>query len=270
MRFTRRNLRAACHKTRSKKGGTRSTNAGFFEPQEKWEDGSYKFFCGKHAFNNLVGRPLMTIGHVYTILGIEPEEQSHFDGNFTNEELQMLINTLEPRAYSAFMDMEFMTRANNVHDDLGEIIYDRAFYTKAGKLREMSEEIKGYIRTLYSVLLAVRRRAPDLTGFILQISYKTGDGHYIALKRLADGSLRPIDSMSREGEAEYEPIPFLSDNAATYRHNCAGVIAKIFELAGITKYTMKKIGTPDGKLAQLMVVKPYEAANNYGGGSVKH
>jgi hypothetical protein len=280
MRFTRRNLKTKQRKTYRKKGGslcligrTRLRIRGasrerepFFEPQEKWDDGGYKLFCGKHAFNNLVGRPLMTMGHVYTILGIDdPEEQAEFEGNFTNEELQMLINTLEPRSYSAFMDLEFMTRPGGVNANnnrgVDEIVHDRAFHTKAGKQRVMSDEIKGYISTLYSVLLTVPSRAPDLTGFILQVSYGE-DGHYIALKRLADGSLMPIDSMKELDT--YDPIPFFSNYVEDYRHNCARLIAKIFELAGITKYDMKKIG-PGGKLAQLIVVKPYEPANNYGG-----
>jgi hypothetical protein len=270
MRFTRRNLKTKHRKTYRKKGGSQLGNrerADFFERQEKWDNGGYKLFCGKHAFNNLVGRPLMTMGHVYTMLGIDdPEEQAEFEGNFTNEELQSLINTLEPRSYSAFMDLEFMTRPGGINANnnrgLDDIVHDRAFHTKAGKQRVMSDEIKGYISTLYSVLLTVPSRAPDLTGFILQVSY--GDqGHYIALKRLADGSLMPIDSMKELDT--YEPIPFFSNYVEDYRHNCARLIAKIFELAGITKYDMKKIG-PGGKLAQLIVIKPYEASNNYGGG----
>jgi hypothetical protein len=179
-----------------------NSEPNYFEEQEKWnrdipamkiKKGEYKLFCGIHAFNNLVGKRLLTKESVFDIIGVNVNERPYHEGNFLNDELEFAINILTDGKYTAFSDVLYMSRTNvnnvnrmNFQSRLVDIFSEPALVNKPdGGKYEMTEEIKEYIANIYFLLLSVRRRIPELTGFILQMSYGGGSmGHYVAIKKI--------------------------------------------------------------------------------------
>jgi len=254
-----------------------NTDPNYFEEQEKWnrdipamkiKKGAYKLFCGIHAFNNLVGKRLLTKEDMFDILEINVNQRPYHEGNFLNDELEFAINTLTDGKYTAFSDVMYMSRTNvnninriNFQSKLNDIFLEPMLVNKPdGGKYAMTEEIKQYIENIYFLLLSVRRRIPNLTGFILQMSYAGGSmGHYVAIKKLRNGYIHIIDSMDKLNT--YEPIPLFTDNDAQFRKNCAAFIKILFKMASIT-FRTKKFGPPNHKYLQFIIVKPGGENNN--------
>lgn len=233
-----------------------NSDPNYFEEQEKWnrdipkmkiKKGDYKLFCGIHAFNNLVGKRLLTKESVFDIIGINVNERPFHEGNFLNDELEFAINILTDGKYTAFSDVLYMSRpnVNNINrmnfnsTRLADIFSEPALVNKpSGGKYAMTEEIKEYIANIYFLLLSVRKRIPNLTGFILQMSYGGGSmGHYVAIKKLRNGHVHIIDSMDKHNT--YEPVPLFTENDAEFRKNCAAFIKMLFDMAEITFRTKK-------------------------------
>lgn len=254
-----------------------NSDPNYFEEQEKWnrdvpsmkiKKGEYKLFCGIHAFNNLVGKRLLTKESVFDIIGVNVNERPYHEGNFLNDELEFAINILTDGKYTAFSDVLYMSRTNvnnanrmNFQSRLVDIFSEPALVNKPdGGKYAMTEEIKEYIANIYFLLLSVRRRIPELTGFILQMSYGGGSmGHYVAIKKLRNGYVHIIDSMDKHNT--YEPIPLFTENDSEFRKNCATFIKILFKMASIT-FRTKKFGPPSHKYLQFIIVKPGGGANN--------
>ena len=257
-------------KAYTRKGGARfNADPDYVETQEL-------LFCGKHAFNNIVGGELMRLEDIYEVLQIPEDEQDDYEGNIDNVDLQKIINNMHMGEhyddlphYSAFFIDTLASfsdtpkeRGNITPFDLEKNEADAifgapAFKTLKGTPRVMSEAIKGYIKTLYINFLMLYKYTPNFSGLIFQVNtidkfkgHKFTDGHYVAIKHLKrDGTLQMIDSI---GPTVYDPIPFFSEDFNLFRENCARLISMLFEKAGIT-YRATRINP-----MQFIVVKPRE------------
>jgi hypothetical protein len=202
---------------------TRSSNtAPYFEEQERWKNGKYKFFCGIHAFNNLIGRPdAITKEHIFETCTNERVRCDKRIGNFYNETLVEAINTLPNHPYSAMMDLMYLSMIdenNNAKNILRE---------------NMNNTKKGLAKNIYTILLRMKDAMDSFVGFIMQINYGE-NGHYIAVKYLDDGKLKIIDSMKTYDT--YAPLDFYDENPRKFRENCAAIINKFFEIAEDSDY----------------------------------
>jgi len=252
-----------------------------------------KLLCGKHAFNNIVGGELMKLTDIFEVLKItDPRKKRAYKGNLLNEDLQTIINNIHKGAdyddyphYSAFViDSiksydEANSRKNRPSGDR-RTIYDDEM-GNAGRIarlpffgdnrRIMTDTIKTYMKTLYENFLMLFKYVPNFSGLILQVNnisnigtndFSDDGGHYVAIKKLPEGTLQLIDSI---GPKRYTPIPFMTDDMDEFRNNCAELISMIFEYAGIT-YDMDEDLTP----VQIIVVKPYEVIPEGNGYNMKN
>lgn len=260
--------------TRKTKAHTRKGGARFNSDPEYVEEQEL-LFCGKHAFNNIVGGELMRLEDIYEVLEIPEDEQDDYEGNIDNVDLQTIINNMHMGEhyddlphYSAFFIDTLASfsdtpaeKRNITPFDLekseAEAIFDNsAFKTKRGTPLVMSQPIKEYIKTLYINFLMLYKYTPNFSGLIFQVNtidkfkgHKFTDGHYVAIKSLENGSLQMIDSI---GPTIYDPIPFFSEDFHLFRENCAGLISMLFEKAAIG-YRATRINP-----MQFIVVKPRE------------